>query len=59
MSSGWKEVGGRVIRPRIVDKERDALLRLKEALEQQVVRLEKGKRVAREHLHRIRHGGGS
>jgi hypothetical protein len=57
--SDWKEVGGRVIRPRIVDKERDALLRLKEALEQQVARLEKSKRVTREHLHRIRHGGGS
>ncbi|MHC4779763.1 MAG: hypothetical protein ACYTFG_14400 [Planctomycetota bacterium] len=57
--SDWQEVGGRVVRPRIVDKERDALLKLKEALEQQVEKLGKGRDLAREHLHRIRHGGGS
>jgi len=57
--SKWQEVGGRVVRPRIVDKERDALPKLKEALEMQVDKLEKSKTEAREKLHRIRHGGGS
>jgi hypothetical protein len=55
----WEGIGGRTVRPRIVDEQRDALLRLRGILEGILEKEQKKLKVVQEQLHRMKHGGGS
>lgn len=55
----WQEVGGKTVQPKIVQQQMKALLRLRNLLQGVVEREKKNVAVAREQLHRMKHGGGS
>ena len=55
----WQEVGGQMVRPTIVDQQREALLKLRALLEAEIAKEQKNVAIVREQLHRMRHGGGS
>jgi hypothetical protein len=55
----WQDVGGGQVQPKIVQEQRDALIRLRNILQGVVDREAKNVAKLREKLHRMKHGGGA